>query len=152
MNVQVEPVVLMLDESKVERILENLIGNAARHTPEGTPISIVAAHERNGVLIRVEDHGAGVPEEFRKAIFDPFSQGPQLQEHAPGVGIGLSLVALFAQIHGGKAWVETSDNGGASFRVYLPGEWVAANQMETVPGSPRLAPTRATSPSVERHS
>ena len=151
-DVQVEPVVLMLDESKVERILENLIGNAARHTLEGTPISIAAAHERNGVLIRVEDHGAGVPEEFRKAIFDPFSQGPQLQEHAPGVGIGLSLVARFAQIHGGKAWVEPSENGGASFRVYLPGEWVAANEMETVPADPPLlGRPRTTSSPVERH-
>ncbi|HEX2069827.1 MAG TPA: ATP-binding protein [Actinomycetota bacterium] len=151
-DVRVEPVVLMLDESKVERILENLIGNAARHTPEGTPISIVAAHERNGVLIRVEDHGAGVPEQFRKAIFDPFSQGPQLQEHAPGVGIGLSLVARFAQIHGGRAWVEPTENGGASFRVYLPGEWVAANEMETVSAdSPLLGPPRTTSSSVERH-
>ncbi|HEX2266823.1 MAG TPA: ATP-binding protein, partial [Actinomycetota bacterium] len=111
-----------------------------------------AAHERNGVLIRVEDHGAGVPEEFRKAIFDPFSQGPQLQEHAPGVGIGLSLVARFAQIHGGKAWVEATESGGASFRVYLPGEWVAANEMETVTAdSPLLGPPRTTSSPVERH-
>ena len=150
-EVRVEPMILMLDESKVERILENLIGNAARHTPGGTPISVVGAHERNGVLIRVEDRGAGVPEEYRKAIFDPFVQGPQLHEHAPGVGIGLSLVARFAQIHGGKAWVETSESGGASFRVYLPGERVVAREAQNgPPASPVRAPTPSSSP-VERH-
>ncbi|MDP8956564.1 MAG: PAS domain-containing protein [Actinomycetota bacterium] len=140
-DVHVEPAVLMLDESKVERILENLLGNAARHTPAGTPISVAVAPERNGILIRVEDHGASVPEEFRKAIFDPFSQGPQLHEHAPGVGIGLSLVARFAQIHGGKAWVETCESGGASFRVYLPGERVTGNRVNAIaPASPHSSP------------
>ncbi|HEX2090605.1 MAG TPA: ATP-binding protein [Actinomycetota bacterium] len=148
-DVRVEPMVLMLDESKVERILENLIGNAARHTLEGTPISVIAAPERSGVLIRVEDNGAGVPDEYRKAIFDPFGQGPQLHEHAPGVGIGLSLVARFAQIHGGKAWVEACEGGGASFRVYLPGERVA-NDTPNLRASPDPAPT-ARSSSVERH-
>ncbi len=147
-----EPVVLMLDESKVERILENLVGNAARHTPAGTPISVVVVTERNGILIRVEDHGAGVPEEFRKAIFDPFGQGPQLHEHAPGVGIGLSLVARFAQIHGGRAWVEAGESGGASFRVYLPGERVTVNEVRNVasPSARENAP-RTTSTPVERH-
>ena len=151
-EVHAEPVVLMLDESKVERILENLVGNAERHTPAGTPISIFVASERNGILIRVEDHGAGVPEEFRKAIFDPFGQGPQLHDHAPGVGIGLSLVARFAQIHGGKAWVETCEGGGASFRVYLPGQRVAANELTKVAQpSARAALGKTTSTPVERH-
>lgn len=150
-DVRVEPVVLMLDESKVERILENLVGNAARHTPPGTPISVVAVQERSGILIRVEDHGAGVPEEFRKAIFDPFGQGPQLHDHAPGVGIGLSLVARFAQIHGGKAWVEPSESGGASFRVYLPGERVSATELpKAAPAATPTAPAVKSS-SVERH-
>jgi len=75
-----------------------------------------------GVLIVVEDDGPGVPEGFRTAIFEPFRQGPEGGGPPPGVGIGLSLVARFAELHRGRAWMEERDGGGASFRVYLPGE------------------------------
>ena len=72
------------------------------------------------VLIVVEDAGPGIPEEFRDSIFEPFRQGNEVVTHNPGVGIGLSLVTRFAELHGGRAWVEERDGGGASFRVYLP--------------------------------
>ena len=72
-----------------------------------------------GVLLTVDDAGPGVPEHLRTEIFEPFQQA-EVSEHAPGVGIGLSLVARFADIHGGRAWVENRPEGGASFRVFLP--------------------------------
>jgi signal transduction histidine kinase len=53
-------------------------------------------------------------------VFEPFRQGPTESVHAPGVGVGLSLVARFAELHGGRAWVEDRPGGGASFRVFLP--------------------------------
>jgi signal transduction histidine kinase len=74
-----------------------------------------------GVLIAVEDAGAGVPEELRASVFEPFRQGPDAPPHAPGVGIGLTLVARFAELHGGRAWVEERPGGGSSFRVLIPG-------------------------------
>src|SRR5206468_5282301 len=64
--------------------------------------------------------GAGVPEDMRTTIFEPFRQGSETVLHSPGVGVGLSLVARFAQLHEGKAWVEEREGGGASFRVFLP--------------------------------
>jgi len=73
-----------------------------------------------GVLIVVEDDGAGVPEEIREAIFEPFLQGPDAPQHSPGVGVGLALVSRFAELHGGRAWVEEREGGGASFRVWIP--------------------------------
>jgi signal transduction histidine kinase len=73
-----------------------------------------------GGLIVVEDAGPGVPAEVRQAIFQPFQQGPSITAHAPGSGIGLALVAYFAGMHGGKAWVQERPQGGASFRVFLP--------------------------------
>jgi signal transduction histidine kinase len=72
------------------------------------------------VLIVVEDDGEGVPEEMRQAIFEPFRQGTSAVSHAPGTGIGLSLVARFSELHGGRAWVQEREGGGASFRVFLP--------------------------------
>jgi signal transduction histidine kinase len=73
------------------------------------------------VLFVVEDDGPGVPQDLREEIFEPFRQAPgSSSEHAPGVGIGLSLVAQFAEMHGGRAWVEDRPGGGSLFKVYLP--------------------------------
>jgi signal transduction histidine kinase len=110
-----------VDAAKVERIVENLLANAARHAPDATGIWVSATASDGGVLITVEDNGPGVPPELRAAVFEPFRQGPDRSQHSPGVGIGLSLVARFAEIHGGRAWVEDRAGGGASFRVFLPG-------------------------------
>ncbi len=120
-EVETSPVVISVDPAKVERIVENLLVNAARHTLEDRRIWLRVMPHDGGVLIAVEDDGAGVPVELRDAIFEPFRQGPTVQSHSPGTGIGLSLVSRFAALHGGRAWVEDREGGGASFRVFLPG-------------------------------
>ncbi len=109
-----------IDAAKVERIVENLLSNALRHTPVGTQIWIRAEPAEGGVSISVEDAGPGLPEDLRDAVFEPFRQAPgSSSEHSPGVGIGLSLVRRFAELHGGRAWLEAREGGGASFRVFL---------------------------------
>jgi two-component system sensor histidine kinase MtrB len=113
-------VVAWVDPAKVERVVENLLTNAGRHTTPDTPVWVKVARQRDGVLLTVEDAGGGVPQELRAALFEPFRQGPKAAAHAPGVGIGLSLVARFAELHGGRAWVQDRPGGGASFQVLLP--------------------------------
>jgi signal transduction histidine kinase len=120
LHVDVRPVVVPVDPPKVERMVENLIANALKHTPEGTPIWVMAAREDGGAVITVEDAGLGVPEELRADIFKPFRQGPDVPAHSPGIGVGLALVARFAELHGGRAWLEDRPGGGASFKVFLP--------------------------------
>src|SRR4029079_12078498 len=88
---------------------------------DGASIWVRVTGESGGALVAVEDDGPGVPEELREAIFEPFRQGPSVARHSPGTGIGLSLVAMFTELHGGRAWVEERPGGGASFRVFLPG-------------------------------
>ena len=102
-QVVAEPVTVSLDPGKVERIIENLLANAARHTPPDTPVWVRVEQPPggDGVLLAVEDAGAGVPAELRDSVFEPFRQGPDTPTHAPGVGIGLTLVARFAELHGG---------------------------------------------------
>jgi PAS domain S-box-containing protein len=114
-------VIAFIDGPKVERIVENLLVNAARHTPSGTPVWIRVERDATSVAIVVEDGGPGVPEQHRKDVFEPFHQGVG-EQPSPGVGIGLSLVSRFAQIHGGRAWVEEREGGGASFHVVLNDE------------------------------
>lgn len=117
-SVVAAPVTVAVDGSKVERIVENLLANASRHTPPGTQIWVRVEPYDLGVLIVVEDAGRGVPPDMRRKVFEPFLQGSPGE--GPGLGMGLSLVARFAQLHAGRAWVEDRPGGGASFRVYLP--------------------------------
>ena len=119
-EIEAPSIVLALDAAKVERIVENLLANASRHTPDGSSLWVRVVPEDGGITIVVEDDGPGVPAELREAVFEPFRQGPASEPvHSPGVGVGLSLVARFAELHGGRAWVEERAGGGASFRVFL---------------------------------
>jgi len=121
-ELDVEPVVASIDAAKVERILENLLSNALRHTPPEAHIWLRARGRDGGLLIVVEDDGPGVPVDLHEEVFEPFRQAPgSSSEHSPGVGVGLSLVRRFAELHGGRAWLEAREGGGASFKVFLPG-------------------------------
>jgi PAS domain S-box-containing protein len=142
-RLQADPILATIDPAKVERIVENLLANAAKHTPDGAVIWIRVIPEEGGIQIVVEDDGPGVPQDVRTAIFEPFRQGPG-DHPSPGAGIGLSLVARFAALHGGTAWVQDREGGGASFRVRLPSEDVPREA--TRPGSRsvgRAGPTPA---------
>jgi PAS domain S-box-containing protein len=108
-----------VDAPKVERIVDNLIVNAVRHTPIGTEIAVRVEPSEGGVVIAVDDRGPGIAREDREAIFEVFHRGSR-SDHATGTGIGLSLVAQFTALHGGRAWVQENPGGGASFRVFLP--------------------------------
>ena len=109
-----------VDPTKIERMVANLLANAARHTPPDARVWVrVEPADDGGATIVVEDDGPGVPDELKQPIFEPFHRGPDATA-MPGSGIGLSLVARFAEVHGGRAWVEDRPGGGASFRVFLP--------------------------------
>jgi PAS domain S-box-containing protein len=119
-HVDARSVTAMIDPQMISRIVENLLMNAGRHTPPTSQVWVRVVSDGDDVLIAVEDDGPGVPEEHHEAVFRPFEHGPMTSVHNPGVGIGLSLVARFADLHGGRAWVEDREGGGASFRVRIP--------------------------------
>jgi PAS domain S-box-containing protein len=116
-----DPVVVSVDGPKVERIVDNLLRNALRHTPSGSRIVCHVVLAAGGATIVVEDEGPGVPDELKTELFEPFTQGPEATTAAsPGTGIGLALVRALAEMHGGRSWVEDRPGGGARFGVWLP--------------------------------
>jgi len=120
-SLELVPVQVLADAAKVERIVENLLANAARYTDPGTPIWVRVSQRDRGALLCVDDAGPGIPAEQRESIFRPFQRGPGGTTWTPGTGVGLALVAQIASLHNGLAWVEDRAGGGASFRVLLPG-------------------------------
>ncbi|MGH2629884.1 MAG: sensor histidine kinase [Actinomycetota bacterium] len=132
-RVRADAVMVGVDAGKVERVVENLLVNAARHTPPGTAVQVEISAGADGVVLVVEDDGPGVPDELKEALFEPFRQGEE--SSGRGMGIGLSLVQRFAELHGGTASIEDAETGGARFVVTLPGEVVP---IEELAGEPQL--------------
>ncbi|MGZ4154488.1 MAG: PAS domain-containing sensor histidine kinase [Actinomycetota bacterium] len=119
-TIRATSIVIACDAAKVERIVENLLGNTVKHTPFDARIWVRVEPWEGGALIVVEDDGPGIPVDQRERIFEAFLQGESASPHSQGVGVGLALVARFAELHDGAAWVEERPGGGASFRVFLP--------------------------------
>jgi PAS domain S-box-containing protein len=112
----VAPLSVRADGAMVERIVDNLLGNAVKHTPGDSRIWVRVERTDDGALVIVEDDGPGVDPDERERIFEAYRQGSHA---AMGSGVGLALVATFAELHGGRAWVQEREGGGASFRVLL---------------------------------
>ena len=125
LQLDTSPVHVRADPTMVERIVENLLTNAMKHTPGDARIWVRVERSDAGALITVEDDGPGVPPQLRDRIFEPFAQGPMPGQG--GAGIGLALVTRFAELHDGRAWVQERPGGGASFRVLLAYEPVASD-------------------------
>jgi PAS domain S-box-containing protein len=118
--VEGEPTRASLDAPKVARMLDNLVGNALKHTPPDTPVIVRVEREETDLLLVVDDEGPGIPDEYKTAVFELFDRGAKATSHESGTGIGLALVARLAALHGGYAWAEDAPGGGASVRVVLP--------------------------------
>ena len=102
----------------LRRALRNLLENARRHAAGTVTVTL----QRSGgfAIIRVSDHGPGVPEALRERIFEPFYRLPGATERDGGVGLGLALVKSIAIRHGGSVICENAPGGGASFVIQLP--------------------------------
>ncbi len=114
-----EPVVRVLDGDAVQRILVNLLGNAAQYTPAGSVIRLkVDGSEPDRVVLVVEDDGPGIPEPEWGQVFDKFRRG-EGHSSGGGLGLGLYLVRALAFAHGGEATLDRGPRGGARFTVSL---------------------------------
>ncbi|MBM3143505.1 MAG: HAMP domain-containing protein [Chloroflexi bacterium] len=121
------PVTVNIDPQRVEQILNNLLSNALRYTPEGGMISVQCTvsgelNFDNYVLLTVRDSGPGIPEESLPHIFDRFYKADRSRSpvEGGGTGLGLSIARKIAQAHGGDITASNHPDGGATFTLELP--------------------------------
>lgn len=114
--------------------LWNLLDNAVKYSPAGTPVEVQVARRDDAVVLSVVDHGHGVPADEQQAVFSRFSRGEAARRLGiPGTGIGLAIVSHVARGHGGNATVTSGHDGGSRFEIVLP---IAPS---TTPEAPPLA-------------
>jgi len=110
---------LYLDSVLIERVLVNLLENASKYTPKGTPIWIQAHQQADRIVLTVEDSGPGLPLGREDAIFEKFERGDK-EAASPGVGLGLTICRAIVQAHEGKIYAENRSQGGAKFVLSFP--------------------------------
>lgn len=108
---------MLLDRQQIDRVLDNLLSNALRHTPDGGEVRLLARHHGERIILSVEDNGEGIPYSQQARIFEPFVQ---IGRRRGGAGLGLALCKEIAQLHGGRIGVHSRIGHGTIFYVALP--------------------------------
>ena len=109
------------DRGRLRQALSNLVGNAIKYAPTGTPITVRAERQNGLFRIAVSDHGPGIPREERGHMFEKFFRGRGVGA-TPGAGLGLSIARSLVVLHGGTLQYEDTPGGGSTFVVRLPVE------------------------------
>ncbi|MFD1662066.1 ATP-binding protein [Streptomyces caeni] len=107
-----------LDPRRLDVILANLIGNALKHG--GSPVRVSVREEGEELVIKVRDHGPGIPEDVLPHVFDRFYKASASRPRSDGSGLGLSIAVENAHIHGGGITAANAPEGGAVFTLRLP--------------------------------
>ncbi|HUO44489.1 MAG TPA: sensor histidine kinase KdpD [Burkholderiales bacterium] len=107
------------DPVLIERVLVNLLDNAAKYTPPDSTVTIRAAHDPRFLTVTVEDDGPGLPPGEAEKLFDKFVRG-EAESSQPGVGLGLAICRAIVNAHGGEIHAEPRPGGGARFAFRLP--------------------------------
>lgn len=110
---------LHFDAVLIERVLCNLLENAAKYTPPGSEVRIEAGIEGAEAHVSVTDNGPGLPPGREEAVFEKFARGER-ESATPGVGLGLAICRAIAEAHKGRIWAENVPAGGARFVFTLP--------------------------------
>jgi two-component system, OmpR family, sensor kinase len=136
LRAEVEPAVIVDGyANQLQSLVENLLDNALRHTPQGGRITVSLTPRRREICLVVQDTGPGIPVHERERVFDRFYRVPGTQ--VAGSGLGLAIVQRVVQLHGGSIEIADAPGGGAAITVRLPAERVARIQpaTETVPSA-----------------
>lgn len=117
-NLSESTFLVFADPTLIEQVFVNLLENAAKYTPPGSPIDIVGRVTEDGWDVEVADRGPGIDRVFREKVFEKFYRGPH--DDRRGAGLGLAICRGAVEAHGGSLTVEARAGGGATFRMVLP--------------------------------
>jgi signal transduction histidine kinase len=139
-----EPVVVNGDPARLEQVVGNLLQNAVKYTPHGSPIHVAVERTPREAVLRVRDHGIGIDREMLPHIFQMFTQADRSLDRAQGgLGLGLALARALIEHHGGSVTADSSGRGrGSEFTVRLPLCASAPSSAAGGPAHPRVRSTR----------
>jgi signal transduction histidine kinase/DNA-binding response OmpR family regulator len=138
------PVWIQGDSARLQQVINNLLSNANKYTPDGGSVHVAVSIDRDQAVISVRDDGVGIEADLLPRVFDLFEQGTRaLDREQGGLGVGLTLVQRLVRLHQGHVEAESAGPGkGADFRVYLP--------CLPSPAAPMPAPASNPAPGVAR--
>jgi two-component system sensor histidine kinase KdpD len=110
-----------LDYVDIQQVLTNLVENAAKFSPPGSPIGISVARDNGDVRFEVRDHGPGIPAGDRERIFEPFVRLARAGQGPRGVGLGLAIAKRLVEAHAGTIWIDQGVSDGTTIIFTLPG-------------------------------
>lgn len=113
--------IINADEVHFTNVIYNLLDNANKYSPEKPEITISTKNENGGIIMEVEDKGIGISKENQRKVFDRLYRVPTGNIHnVKGFGLGLSYVKVIVERHGGEVGLESKENSGSKFRIFLP--------------------------------
>ena len=117
----VESLYLELDDNKFMQVLNNLISNSMKFTPDGGEITVTVEEKEATVLIKVADTGIGIPGKYHATLFEKFTRARRSGlKGEPSVGLGMSIIKTIVEWHQGHIWLESQENKGTTFFIEIP--------------------------------
>jgi len=112
--------VVSADRDRLRQIIQNLLNNAFKFTPEGGGITLRAREEGDDLIVEVQDTGPGISKADQERLFDPYYRRVEDRERLSGLGLGLAIAKTLVELHGGRIWVESKKGQGSTFGFSLP--------------------------------
>ncbi len=116
LQMEYDPGVMLVDLNRIRQVLNNLLSNAAKYSPDSGVIYLITARQGDALLIQIQDQGPGVPEHEQDKLFKPFgTTSTRAVDGDKSTGLGLSICKRIIDAHGGSIWEENLPHGGACF-------------------------------------
>jgi two-component system sensor histidine kinase KdpD len=122
-----------VDLEFIQQVLKQLLDNAVKYSPPGSPLTLAAGVAGEKIVISVADQGKGIAEAEQARIFEKFYRGRASRDETPGTGLGLSIAKGIIDAHGGKIWVTSQPVQGSIFSFALPVSKLPVSKKELVP-------------------
>jgi signal transduction histidine kinase len=141
-----EPLITLVDRARIEQVIDNLVANALKYSPDPQPVGLLLSREGESAHITLRDQGIGIPADDLERIFERFQRGSsRVTDDIAGIGLGLFICRGIVERHGGRIWAESVVGAGTTMHVVLP--LVAADSRPARPraaSSTRPPPKRST--------